>query len=339
MAGSDKVGKSKADSMLEVVNPVTNTPVDLKVDPNSKATATKTEPHVPPKDDAASKVAPKLGLEGAVSLSKLADLNAAIGTGKSSILKMTDGLKKASISSPAPTLPEDPLNLDDVTEVVMVEDAHYVSEVDKVTDHLLKSTRTEAAMSKGVPEMIFMIQCLNPAHTITERLDKGLFAISGSTLAGMSVKQLMDWMDDKGSKMIGCGHDDCDISLSESMYYHLEDEEVECYSCKDGTSVNLSKACPHHANTKLEYLALSGLATVAQWYKMKARFRQTQNVTLPHTTLPKAPGHQIFPLCSIVALSLSSFVKAKANKLLRRPPPHPQQGLCCANSIGLAPGL
>ena len=229
---------------------------------------------------------------------------------------MTDGVKKASISTPAPPLTKDPLNVDDTTEVFMVEDAHYVTEVDKITDHLLKSTRTEAAMSKGVPEMIFMIQCLNPTHTITERLHKGVFSISGPTLAGMSVKQLMDWMDDKGSKMIGFGHDDCDITLSEAMCHHLEDEEVECYSCKDGTPVNLSKACPHHANTKLEYLTLSGLATVAQWYKIKARFRQTQNVTFPHTTLPKAPGHQIFPLCSKVALRLSSFVKAKANKLI-----------------------
>ena len=146
----------------------------------------------------------------------------------------------------------------------MVDDNCYVIEVDKVTDQLLKATRAAHGLSKGVPEMFFMIQCLNHEHTISERLYKGIFSVSGSTLAGMSVKNLMDWMDGPGSKLIGCCNDDCDISLSEAMWHHLDQEEVECYNCKLDTPVNLAEACPHHTNTKLEYLALAGLATVAR---------------------------------------------------------------------------
>merc|ERR1712143_41592 len=123
-------------------------------------------------------------------------------------------------------------------------------------------------------------------------------------------------MDGPGSKVKGCGYGGCDITLSEAMGHHLSEEEVDCYSCTNNTRVNLSDACPNHPETKLEFLAIAALAKVAKWYKVKARFLQMQNKTLPHTTLPKAMDQQIFPLCSKQALRLSGFIKSKAPKLL-----------------------
>ena len=164
--------------------------------------------------------------------------------------------------------------------------------------------------------MTFIIGCMNPDHKMSERLDKGLFSISGTTLANMSVKQTMDWMDGPGSKVKGCGFGGCDVSLSEAMGHHLSEEEVDCYSCTNSNRVNLSDACPNHPTTKLDYLAIASLAQVSKWYKLKARFLQMQNKTLPHTTLPKALDQQIFPVCSKQALRLSGFIKSKAPKLL-----------------------
>ena len=93
----------------------------------------------------------------------------------------------------------------DWNEVEMVKEDLYVSEAERITDTLIKTTRAKGELSKWVPEMTFVIGCMNPAHAMSERLDKGLFVISGTTLANMSVKQAMDWMDGPGSKIQGCG--------------------------------------------------------------------------------------------------------------------------------------
>ena len=127
-----------------------------------------------------------------------------------------------------------------------------MSEADKITDNLIKNTRATGELSKWVPEMMFVIGCMNPDHEMAERLDKGLFTISGNVLANMSVKQTMDWIEGPGSKIKGCGVVGCDVSLKEAMEYHLSEEEVDCYSCTNSTRVNLADACPHHPNTKLE---------------------------------------------------------------------------------------
>ena len=68
----------------------------------------------------------------------------------------------------------------------------------------------------------------------------------------MSVKNIMDWQDSTGSNITGCGHVGCDITLSEVLWHHLSQEEVDCYSCKIDNPVVLAEACPHHPNTKLE---------------------------------------------------------------------------------------
>ena len=57
---------------------------------------------------------------------------------------------------------------------------------------------------------------------------------------------------------------------------------MSCYSCKVDNSVLLAEACPHHPDTKLEYLVLAGLAAVSRWYKGKAKVRHIQDVTIPH---------------------------------------------------------
>ena len=160
----------------------------------------------------------------------------------------------------------------EVNEVEMVKEDRYVSEADRITDTLIKNTRATAELSKWVPQMTFVLGCMNPAHTMSERLDKGLFVISGSTLANMSVKQAMDWMDGPGSKIQGCGYGGCDVTLSEAMGHHLAEEEVDCYSCTTNNLINLADTCPNHPNTKLEYLALASLATVSKLRNLFCQF-------------------------------------------------------------------
>ena len=81
--------------------------------------------------------------------------------------------------------------------------------------------------------------------------------------------------------------------------------------CKLDKPVVLSEACPDHMDTKLKYIVLNALANVAKWYKGKARIRQLQNVTFPHTILPKDPSKQIFLVDFTTGLRFSMFAKAK----------------------------
>ena len=181
----------------------------------------------------------------------------------SSLLKVTDELKKTAIDTdPAGAAALNPIK--EVNEVLMVDESLYVSEADRITDTLIKNTRATGELSKWVPEMTFVIGCMNPDHKMSERLDKGLFSISGTTLANMSVNQKMDWMYGPGAKVKGCGYGGCDVTLSEAMGHHLSEEEVDCYSCTTNNRVNLSDACPNHPNTKLDYLALASLVTVSK---------------------------------------------------------------------------
>ena len=233
----------------------------------------------------------------------LGELGQAAGVPKGSLLRVTEEMKKITIVPPGEVAPNPILiPILDSNVIEMVPEDLYESEAEKITDILIKNTRATGELSKWVPEMTFVTGCMDPKHVMTDRLDKGLFVISGNVLANMSVKQTMDWMDGPGSKIKGCGYGGCDVTLSEAMGHHLSEEEVDCYSCTNSNRVNLSEACPNHPMTKLDYLAVASLAHVSKWYKLKARFIQMQDKTLPHTTVPKAPDQQIFPVCTKQAL-------------------------------------
>ncbi len=60
----------------------------------------------------------------------------------------------------------------------MVKDELYVSEADRITDTLVKTTRAKGELSKWVPELTYVLGCMNPDHVMDERLDKGLFTIN-----------------------------------------------------------------------------------------------------------------------------------------------------------------
>ena len=158
------------------------------------------------------------GSNSAPDLTDMGQLGKAPPIPDTSLLKVTDGLKKAAIE------PEGAAALNPIKEVnvvEMVKEDLYVSEADRITDTLIKNTRATGELSKWVPEMTFVTGCMNPDHVMSERLDKGLFSISGTTLANMSVKQTMDWMDGPGSKIKGCGYGGCDVTLSKAMGHHL----------------------------------------------------------------------------------------------------------------------
>ena len=86
----------------------------------------------------------------------------------------------------------------------------------------------------------------------------------------MTVRQITEWADKNTTKM-GVGYQGCIVRLSEALWHHLEDEEVNCYQCKVDTPAVLSQACSNHQNTKLGYLVLCTLAQVAKRYKSKAK--------------------------------------------------------------------
>jgi len=135
-----------------------------------------------------------------------------------SVLQVTENLKKTALET------EDPLALTpikDWNEVEMVQDELYVSDADRITDMLIKATRAKGELSRWIPELTYVVGCMNPDHVMDERLDKGMFIISGNVLANMSVKQTMDWMTGPGSKFKGCGVIGCDVSLQEAMEYYL----------------------------------------------------------------------------------------------------------------------
>ena len=84
----------------------------------------------------------------------------------SSLLKLTDELNKTAIDTdPAGAATLNPTKVNN--EVLMVDESLYVSEADRITDTLIKNTWAMGELSKWVPEMTFVIGCMNPAHAMS----------------------------------------------------------------------------------------------------------------------------------------------------------------------------
>ena len=96
----------------------------------------------------------------------------------SSVLLVTENLKKTALETDGAQA----LNpIQDWNEVEMVQDDLYVSVADKITDMLIKTTRSKGELSKWIPELTYVLGCMNPDHVMDERLDKGVFTISVGT--------------------------------------------------------------------------------------------------------------------------------------------------------------
>ena len=91
--------------------------------------------------------------------------------------------------------------------------------------------------------LVFMIGCMAPNHPTTEGLEKSLFSTPGSIRTTITVRQITDWADNNTTKL-GVRYPGCIVSLSEALWHHLEDEEVNCYQCNVDTPVVLSQASP-----------------------------------------------------------------------------------------------
>ena len=74
--------------------------------------------------------------------------------------------------------------------------------------------------------LVFMIGCMAPNHPVTEGLEKSLFSTPSSILTTMTVRQITDWADN--TTKVGAGYPGCIVILSEALWHHLEDEEVNC---------------------------------------------------------------------------------------------------------------
>ena len=105
---------------------------------------------------------------------------------------------------------------------------------------LIKANREKGGLSKGVPNMVFYLPCMNDLHLLSDRLDKGILTVSGGMLATMSVQNLKDWFDKTGATMVSCEEPGCDVTLSDALQFHLDTEMASCYSCKTDNPVILA---------------------------------------------------------------------------------------------------
>ena len=74
----------------------------------------------------------------------------------------------------------------------------------------------------------------------------------------MSVKNSMDWQDSTGSNITGCDHVGYDITLSEVLWYHPSQEEVDCYSCKIDNPLMLAEFSPPQYQAGVPYAGRTG---------------------------------------------------------------------------------
>jgi hypothetical protein len=70
------------------------------------------------------------------------------------------------------------------------ENEGYDSRLEMLADKRIKECVDRGKPSEGVPELVFSVPCINPAHTVSNNLAEGYFIIRGSSLATLSVAQV-----------------------------------------------------------------------------------------------------------------------------------------------------
>jgi hypothetical protein len=103
------------------------------------------------------------------------------------------------------------------------ENEGYDSRLEMLADKRVKDNVDRGKPSEGVPELVFSVPCINPAHTVSNNLAEGYFIIRGSSLATLLVAQVIKWADENLSQE-GCGHPGCTITLDDCLQEFIEGE-------------------------------------------------------------------------------------------------------------------